>query len=127
MTVFRSPFYQIDRSSLQIYVQKILQSDPPITGIFVFNTAVTLQLYPVLLANGIRPEKDLQIVTVDSREDTLWYFPEHDDLPRPATIHLHFRELFQCVVQRLKWRMEHPFEPTRTILIQPELLPSEFD
>ena len=126
VTVLRSPFYQVDRSSLQVYVQKIRSGEPPVTGIFVFNTAVTLQLYPVLRANGIRPEKDLQIVTVDSREDNLWHYPEHDDMPRPATIHVHARELFQCAIRRLKWRMEHPFEPTRTILIRPELIPSEF-
>jgi DNA-binding LacI/PurR family transcriptional regulator len=88
------------------------------TGIFVVFDSLTAGLYPVLQSRGIRPGKDVDIISCNNESQILAGLH-----PRPATIDLQPSEIGRRAVECLKWRVKHPEDDTHiTMEIPPKLV-----
>lgn len=75
-------------------------------GLFIDRDATTSWVYPLLLRLGIKPGRDIKIVSCDNDELALSGLS-----PRPATIDLGIAELASMIVDRLVWRIQNREEP----------------
>jgi len=89
-------------------------------GIFVHSDQVTNALYPLLAEKGVRPMRDVFIVSCNAEETFLG--PLH---PRPATIDVHPSVLGTRCVDTLLWRMQNLSAPPMKVILRPRLLPGD--
>ncbi len=107
---------RVDRQAMNRIIDRWLQLDPRPTGIFVHADALTQCLYPLLIERGIRPGKDVDIVSCNNEEILL-----NGLQPQPATVDIHASNIGQRAVEQLLHRIAHPEEPRVTLAIEPEL------
>ena len=97
--------------------QMLKMSDRP-TGIFVTSDAFSSVLYPALKHVGIKPGRDVEVVSCNNETMLLAGLA-----PRPATIDIKAEYIGQRAVEQLCWRIENPDDPTTIeIKIKPELV-----
>jgi LacI family transcriptional regulator len=104
----------INRKSLEKALDRLLQLKPD--GVFVYSDQVCNALYSLLAERGIRPQRDLPIISCNG--ETVFLSPLH---PRPPTIILPSEELGRRAVSTLLWRMATPSAPLVSTIIQPLL------
>jgi len=107
------------RDTLERIIDQLLAARPRPTGLFCPSDLLTAGIYPLLLARGIAPGSDLEIVSCNN--EVLLLQNLH---PRPATVDIHANEVGRRAVEQLLWRLDHPKEPRSTITLAPELVPS---
>ena len=108
----------VNRAALQAGWAKIAGSCP--NGVFVFSDLATVSLYGLLAEQGIRPGKDLEIVSCNAEDMFLSLLN-----PRPATIDIRPAEVGARAVDTLIWRMENRDASPASLLIQPKLIPGD--
>ena len=97
--------------------QMLKMSDMP-TGLFVASDAFASVLYPALRHVGIRPGKDVDIISCNNETMLLAGLS-----PRPATIDIKPKYIGQRAVEQLCWRIQNPNDPTTIeVKIKPELV-----
>ncbi len=84
-------------------------------GIFVANN-LGFPVYSELLANGIVPVKDLEMVAGDIEVCGGYLNPE------PVRIDIHAKEMGQFAFEAIMWRLQHPDAPQMTHLQTPSLI-----
>ena len=100
--------------------QMSAMSDRP-TGLFVTSDAFAAVLYPALNRVGIRPGRDVDIISCNNESMLLAGLS-----PRPATIDIKAEYIGQRAVEQLCWRMEHPDDlSVIEIKIRPGLVANE--
>lgn len=88
------------------------------SGLFVADDSITAHLYPLLIQNGIVPQKELSLVSFGNKHSYLAGLN-----PRPPTIDIAPELLGKQVVEHLCWRMRHPEEQRGIrVSIQPVII-----
>ena len=108
----------VNRAALQAGWAKIARSG--LDGVFVSSDQVTATLYGLLAEQGIRPGKDLEIVSCNAEDLFLSSLS-----PRPASIDIRSAEVGARAVDVLIWRMENRDASPSSVLIQPKLIPGD--
>jgi LacI family transcriptional regulator len=119
------PDYATDRygqdvtsaGTLEELVEKFVNANPRPTGLFCANDRTTTLVYPLLKRHGLRPGRDVTIVSCDNEEIRLAGLD-----PRPATIDIGAEQIGFRAVIRLQARLERPEEVPLSIHIAPKLI-----
>ncbi len=97
----------IDKEGLSEQLQKMTETllglDLDSVGIFVPDDNITALVYPILRENGIKPERDVRIISCCNEQAYLSALK-----PRPATIDLGHQLMGHRAVEQLIWRIKHP-------------------
>lgn len=108
------------RKRIDGLVAQFARLSPRPTGLFVPNDMMTALVYPALVACGLRPGKDVEIISCNNEEA---YLAGLD--PRPATIDIGAELMGRRSVEQLLRRMRRPDETRQVhiavspVLIQP--------
>ncbi|MCC6682488.1 MAG: LacI family DNA-binding transcriptional regulator [Phycisphaeraceae bacterium] len=102
-------------------VEQFAAMKPQPRGLFVPSDILTAELYPLLLRMGIRPGRDLTVISCDNEQA---YLAGLD--PRPASIDLGMRTIGQHAVEQLARRLRYSEEHARqvTLSVEPLLIES---
>jgi LacI family transcriptional regulator len=106
--------------SAEEIVAAIAAAHPKLTGLFTLNDQTTAMLAPILTRHGIRPERDITMVSCDNEQSRLAALQ-----PRPATIDIGAEEVGYRAVIRLVNRMRHPEESPLIIRVAARLVVPE--
>lgn len=101
-------------------IARIAAAHPKLNGLFTLNDLTTALLAPVLTRHGIRPEKDITIISCDNEQSRLAALQ-----PRPATIDIGAEEVGYRAMTRLVNRMRHPEESPLIIRVTSRLVPGD--
>jgi len=107
----------IVEADLSTLVDRLVESKPRPTGLFVSADETTVNVYPLLRRAGLRPGEDIHIVSCDNEQIRLAGLS-----PRPASIDTGAEEIGWRAVHRLMSRMENPAEPPVLINVAPRLV-----
>jgi LacI family transcriptional regulator len=77
-------------------------------------------VYRHLAERGIRPQRDLAIITCNNERPYLVSLQ-----PAPTVVDLQAQAIGRRAVEQLLWRRDHPDEPPCQVLVQPRLLTSD--
>jgi LacI family transcriptional regulator len=92
-----------------------------VEAFFVATDTYLPPFYQVLAELGVKPEKELDIISCDNEERFI--SAVH---PRPATIDIHPELIGRHAVRQLIWRLGNMQEPGRlTLMVEPELVEAE--
>ena len=108
----------VNQEALQAGWAKISGSSPD--GIFVYSDQATASFYGLLAEQGIRPGRDIEVVSCNAEE--MFLSPLK---PRPATIDICSAEIGSRAVDALLWRMENREASPVSLLIRPKLVPGD--
>lgn len=87
-------------------------------GMFVTCDALTAKLYPILKSLGIRPGRDLEVVSCNNEASLLAGLE-----PRPLSIDIRPAYIGKKAVEQLRWRILHPDEEDQiTVEVSPASL-----
>jgi LacI family transcriptional regulator len=106
--------------SAEEIVAAIAAAQPKLNGLFTLNDQTTAMLAPILTRHGIRPERDVTIVSCDNEQSRLAALQ-----PRPATIDIGAEEVGYRAMTRLVNRMRHPEESPLIIRVAARLVVAE--
>ena len=107
------------RATLAEAVQELANRGPG--GLFVSRDEEVVQVYRLLLERGVRPGRDIEIISCDNENIRLAMLH-----PRPATIEIATADIARRAVRRLETRIKQPREAPVRILVTPHLvLPDE--
>jgi len=106
-----------EEARLDEVIGQLVACDDKPTGLFVPRDALTIRFYRLLRRRGIKPGKDLDIVSCDN-------IPALDALdPKPATIDLRPVEIGRRAVEQLLWQI-HSRRQSMNVMatVKPELV-----
>jgi LacI family transcriptional regulator len=86
-------------------------------GLFIPRDEETVQVYRLLAEHGIRPGRDIQIVSCDNEDVRLSMLH-----PRPTSIELNTAEIARQAVLRLITRIKKPDDRPLRIFVRPQLV-----
>lgn len=98
-------------------VESMVQGPERPDGVFVANDAMVARLYPILGRLGIKPGRDIKIISCDNETVRLSALE-----PRPVTIDIGAEEIGYRAAMRLKGRWQHPDHPPLLIQVAPRLV-----
>jgi LacI family transcriptional regulator len=102
-------------------VEQWLESTPRPTGIFVPVDRATVWVYKHLEKKGIKPGKDVDIVSCDNEREMLSLMR-----PAPPSIDLNRTTIARLAVERLLWRMKNgTASPSVVVTVTPTLVTHE--
>ncbi len=96
-------------------VNQILAMKKRPDGIFVANT-LGLPVHSELMANGIIPSKDIEMVAGDKELCGNYCHPA------PVKIDIGSTEIGQMAMEAMMWRIQHPQMPQLTYMLKPSLI-----
>lgn len=109
--------FVIEREGLSIdeIITELLAHTPQVTGIFLpLGLLFVEQLYLGLQRRGVRCGENMDLISSNE------YMRPLD--PRLPTIDIQLREMGRVATETLLWRIQHPHEHRRCILIEPRLI-----
>jgi DNA-binding LacI/PurR family transcriptional regulator len=99
-------------------ISRMFSTDPKPTGLFVPNDTATAVAHRVLIRRGIRPGKDIDIISCNNDNSSLIGLD-----PRPASIDLRPDIIGERAVDQLMRAIHNPFGPVRAnLLVEPRLV-----
>jgi len=110
-----------DGAHFDALVDRLLAIDGPMpTGLFVPRDAMTVRMYRALRQRGIRPGRDIELISCDN-------IPVLEGLdPKPTTIDVRPGEIGRRAVEQLLWRINKRDAPMNvTSLVEPLLVPGD--
>jgi DNA-binding LacI/PurR family transcriptional regulator len=111
--------------NIEELVQRFAAAKPRFDGLFIPTDLLTSQVYPLLYRHGIKPGRDLKIISSDNEQIRLQSLT-----PRPATIDIGPEAIGRAAVRRLMRRIADPAEAPARIRIAPSVvlpIPAEED
>ncbi len=96
-------------------VRRIKQMNPRPDGIFIANT-LGFPVYSELIANGIVPGRDIELIAGDKEVCGGYCNPE------PVTIDIHSKRIGELAFETMIWRLKNPDRPTVTCMLKPSLV-----
>ncbi|MCD7895873.1 MAG: LacI family transcriptional regulator [Planctomycetaceae bacterium] len=107
----------INTDKLYRILTKMFSGKDKPTALFSPGDSMTLSMYSFFKQHGIRPLKDIDIVSCNNE---MPYIAEIR--PRPPTIDFNLREMGVRAVESLLWRISNPSRPAQKILVEPFLV-----
>jgi LacI family transcriptional regulator len=107
----------VTAESLDKLVDKLVAAKPRPNGLFVPTDLLTTRVYPLLLERGVKPGRDITIISCDNEEVRLSALN-----PRPASIDIRPEDIGRRAVRRLLMRLENADEPAARIQVAPRLV-----
>jgi DNA-binding LacI/PurR family transcriptional regulator len=107
-------------ATLELLIDHLAGAQPRPDGLFIPVDLLTSQVYPMLLARGIVPQRDMTIVSCDNEQERLSGLN-----PRPTSIDIRGEQIGRWAVRQLLQRLQRPDEPPARIQIAPRLVPPE--
>lgn len=107
----------IDPDRLRDDLDALLSVKHPPTGLFLVSDMLAGPVQAELLRRGLVPGRDIDLIACNN--ERLLLDPLH---PRPATIDIHAGDIGQRAAVQLLWRIEHPEESRKIVLIEPQLV-----
>ena len=105
-----------NREAMAEIASRLSRLNPRPTGIYVFADIMVAGLQPALIAAGLNPGTDIEIVGTNNDAALL------DILhPRPASVDIHVEQVGRRAVEQLWWRLDHGREPRQVVQIEPEI------
>lgn len=104
--------------SIEAAVDALASADPRPTGLFIPTDLEATTIYPLLIARGIHPQRDIRIISCDNEEERLAMLH-----PRPASIDIHGEQVGRWAVRQLINRLERPSEPPVRLQVRPNIAP----
>lgn len=101
-------------------IDQLQAASPRPSALFCPADMLMAGLYPLLVARGLVPSRDLELVSCNN--EALLLQNLH---PRPATVDIHAREVGRRAVEQLLWRLEHADAPRGTVTLDPTLVPPQ--
>jgi len=98
-------------------VERFLQAEQKPDGLFIPTDFQLPECYAALESRGIRPMKDVQIISCDNCERHLATLS-----PRPATIDQLMGEVGFQAARQLTWRIQNPTAAPLQVFIKPKLI-----
>src|SRR5205085_7188100 len=92
-------------------VDQFLAADPRPTGVFVPVDRVSVRVYRHLERRGIKPGRDVEIVSCDNEKELLSLMH-----PAPVSIDLNRNTIARLAVERLLWRMKYGVASPRVVV-----------
>jgi LacI family transcriptional regulator len=109
--------HEVDSVGLRKVVEHILALSPRPTGIFSWSDILTAALYPVLHSCGVKPGRDVDVVSCNNEWPLLMGLS-----PRPAVVDIQGSKVGRRAVEQLFWRIAHRKESRVVIRLAPLLL-----
>jgi LacI family transcriptional regulator len=103
--------------TLDKLVDRLVSAKPRPNGLFVPTDLLTTRVYPLLYERGIRPGRDITIISCDNEEVRLSALN-----PRPTSIDIRPEDIGRRAVRRLLMRLENADEPPSRIQVAPKLV-----
>ena len=107
----------VTRATLEELVDAFVAANPRPAGLFVPRDEETVAVYRLLAARGVRPGRDVTVVSCDNEDMRLSALD-----PRPASIELGTVDIGRLAVRRLLSRMRRQHEPAVKIQSSPRLV-----
>ncbi len=104
------------RKTMVEIAEELARMNPRPTGIYVGTDIVVTGLHPALLAAGLKPGVDIEIVGTNNDAALLNYLH-----PRPASVDIHAEAVGRRAVEQLYWRLDHGRELRQIIKLDPEI------
>lgn len=111
-----NPFNQPRPSEIARLVEMLKQTCPLPRGLYVMADNLVPSVHAHLLAAGLTPGTDLQVISCNSASP---YFAGLS--PEPARVDIPAEEIGFRAVELLEWRSRHPERSTTTTVFQPSL------
>jgi LacI family transcriptional regulator len=105
------------RDSLDAAVDALVSLDPRPTGLFIPTDLETTHVYPLLIARGIRPQRDIRVISCDNEEERLSMLH-----PRPASIDIRGEQVGRWALRQLINRLERPNDPPVRLQVRPTIV-----
>jgi len=109
--------HAIHVAKFEAAVDHLLSGAKRPTAIFVPGDLMANTLHNVLLTRGLKPGKDVLIVSVNNERLLLDHLS-----PRPATIDVHATAIGRAAVDVLQRRIANPRSPRSVLVLQPSLV-----
>ncbi|MCD8352482.1 MAG: LacI family transcriptional regulator [Planctomycetaceae bacterium] len=107
----------IDTDKLDKLLDRLLKGDKRPTALFVPGDILTVHVYASLQKRGIRPMKDIDIVSCNN--EAVYY--ERLD-PRPPVVEIDIASIGKVAAQTALWRLDNIGMPPTKVLLSPKLL-----
>jgi len=105
-----------NRQAMEMVVDEISRLNPRPTGIYIGADVLAMGLHNALLAAGLQPGVDIEIVGTNN--DAVLLDALH---PRPVSVDIHAEVVGRRGVEQLYWRLDHSREPRQVIQLEPEI------
>ncbi len=105
-----------NRQAIAELADEISRLNPRPTGIYIGADVLAMGLHNALLAAGLAPGLDIEIVGTNN--DAVLLNTLH---PRPASVDIHAEAVGRRAVEQLYWRLDHSREPRQVVQIEPEI------
>ena len=103
--------------AMEQMIERYVAIAPRPTGLFVPRDVATVAVYRSLASRGIRPGRDVEVISCDKREDQLLLVE-----PQPVSIDLNRELIARLAVERLLWRIREGLDsPSVRIVVGPKL------
>ena len=106
----------VTADSLDKIVESLAKTEPRPDGLFAANDLTVARLYPLLTRHGLRPGRDITIVSCDNEQARLSALD-----PRPMSIDVGAEDVGAKAVARLLVRLERPNDPPVSVQVLPRL------
>lgn len=112
--------HHVDGSVLDDAVRQIVERSPRPTALFIENDMLSPGIYQRLYALGLRPQREIEIVTCNNEA---CYLRALD--PKPTVIDVQPQMIGRMAVEQLLWRTSNRNAPTMRTLVEPQLVPGK--
>lgn len=85
---------------LSVLIDRLVAAEPRVTGLMVESDALVTSVYQSLLARGVRPARDVHVVSVNNERNVLTNL-----CPAPAAIDVQAGVIGERAVDQLLWRI----------------------
>jgi DNA-binding LacI/PurR family transcriptional regulator len=110
--------HAVNRQNMRKVVDRLAALSPRPTAVFFLTDMLTAAAYPILIECGIRPGKDIDIVSCNNEEILLMNLH-----PKPAVVDTRSFHVGRRAVAQLLWRLDNPDFTPQKILIAPVMVP----
>jgi DNA-binding LacI/PurR family transcriptional regulator len=104
------------RETLEESIAALAASRPRPDGLFVPTDLLLTQIYPLLVQNGIQPQRDIRIISCDNEHQRLATLN-----PRPASIDIRGEEIGRAAMRQLVQRLQRPDDPPARVQVAAHL------
>lgn len=109
--------HKVNGPVLDALIEKLLQAEPRPTALFLESDMLAPGVYQRLIAAGLKPQKDIEIVTCNNEHPYLAALE-----PKPTVIDIQPQIIGRRTVDQLLWRASNLHAPLMRLMVEPILV-----